>query len=173
MSCGLGFGCTKRHYLWYYIAVKKRLISAFILIAYSAILIRLLVFKMVSFRIGHLMFKFTGGGTGPANFVPFKTILPYLHGQKGLMIAIFELGGNIGLLVPIGFIVPLVYRKMTWQKSLAVAVAAGLAIEGMQVLLRVGIFDVDDVILNGLGVMIGYWVFATLAKWVRPRLKSA
>src|SRR4030095_5988316 len=28
-------------------------------------------------------------------------------------------------------------------------------------------FDIDDVILNGLGVMIGYWAFAILAKMER------
>jgi hypothetical protein len=35
--------------------------------------------------------------------------------------------------------------------------------------LRVGIFDIDDVILNALGVMIGYWAFTTLAQWIRSR----
>jgi glycopeptide antibiotics resistance protein len=45
---------------------------------------------------------------------------------------------------------------MTWRKSLALAVAVGLAIEGMEVVFRVGIFDIDDVILNALGVMLGY-----------------
>ena len=29
-----------------------------------------------------------------------------------------------------------------------------------------GIFDVDDVILNGFGVMIGYWAFLVLRKWI-------
>jgi hypothetical protein len=33
----------------------------------------------------------------------------------------------------------------------------------------VGIFDIDDVILNALGVMIGYWTFAILAKWMRSK----
>ena len=88
------------------------------------------------------------------------------------MIAIINLGGNIAFLVPIGFLVPFVYRKMTWQKSLALAVAVGLAIEGMEVVFRVGIFDIDDVILNALGTMIGYWVFTIFVKWVRPSLKS-
>ena len=47
---------------------------------------------------------------------------------------------------------------MTWQASLAIAVAVGLAMEGMQVVFRVGIFEVDDVILNAFGVIIGYWL---------------
>src|SRR5215470_10483826 len=130
--------------------MQKRLIPTFILIAYSAIVIKLLVFKNVLFKIGPLMFRFTTDA-GQANFVPFKTILPYLLGEKGRMIAVIELVGNIASLVPIGFLVPFVYRKMTWQKTLALAVATGLVTEGMQVIFRVGIFDIDDVILNGLG----------------------
>ena len=146
-----------------------QLIPACILLAYSAILIKVMVFKDVpTIRIGSLMLNFGGTDAGhPANFVPFKTILPYLLGEKGLIIAGINLVGNIALLVPIGFFAPFVYRNMTWRKSLALAVAAGLVIEGMQVVFRVGIFDIDDVILNGLGVMIGYWAFTILAKRVR------
>jgi glycopeptide antibiotics resistance protein len=151
--------------------MKKRLISTITLIAYSAILIKVMVFKdMPTIRIGQLMLNFAGTDAGHSpNFVPFKTILPYLLGYKGLIIAGVNLVGNVALLVPIGFLVPLVYRNMTWKKSIALAVAAGLSFEVMQTVLRVGIFDIDDVILNALGVMIGYWAFAILAKWVRSR----
>ena len=149
--------------------MRKRLLSTFLLIAYSAILIKVMVFKdLPTIRIGQLMLNFAGTESGhPANFVPFKTILPYLFGYKGLIIAGINLVGNVVLLVPIGFLVMLVYPNMTWKKSVALAVAAGLAIEVMQTVLRVGIFDIDDVILNALGVMIGYWAFVILAKWVR------
>jgi glycopeptide antibiotics resistance protein len=151
--------------------MKKHLVSTFILIVYITILIKVMVFKdMPTIRMGSLMLNFSGTDGGhPANLVPFKSILPYLLGDKGWIIAGANLVGNIAPLVPIGFLVLFVYRNMTWKKSLALAAAAGLAIEGMQVVLRVGIFDIDDVILNSLGVMIGYWTFAILAKWVRSK----
>ena len=154
--------------------MKKRLLSILILIAYSATLIKVLVFKDVPvIRIGSLMLNFGGTQEGPANFLPFKTILPYLLGEKGLIIAGLNIGGNIVLLLPIGFLVPFVYRNMTWKKCLALAVAAGLIIEGMQAVLHVGIFDIDDVILNGLGVIVGYWAFTILAKMERSvKLKT-
>ncbi len=138
--------------------VIKRLLVVVILIAYSAILIKVMVFKeMPLIRIGHLMINFGGSQhEGPANLVPFKTILPYLFGKKGWMIGLVSLVGNIVLLVPVGLLVPFVYRNITWKKALAIAFAAGLIIEGMQAILHVGIFDIDDIILNGLGVMIGY-----------------
>nr|WP_294869730.1 VanZ family protein [uncultured Pedobacter sp.] len=145
--------------------MKKHLISTFILIAYSAILIKVMVFKDVPLiRIGSLMIYFGGSQTGPANLVPFKTILVYLLGEKGLIIGGINLIGNIILLVPVGLLGPLAFPNITWKKMLALAVAAGFAIEGLQVILSVGIFDIDDVILNGLGVIIGYWAFTVLAK---------
>jgi glycopeptide antibiotics resistance protein len=150
--------------------MKKRLILIIFLIVYSATLIKVMVFKdLPLIRIGRLKFNFGGTHAGPANFVPFKTILPYLLGEKGLMIATINLVGNIVLLMPIGFLVPFIYRNIGWKKSLALGVAAGLAIEGMQALIRVGIFDIDDVILNGTGVMVGYWAFTIFTKKVRPK----
>jgi hypothetical protein len=55
------------------------------------------------------------------------------------------------------------------MQSLILAFASGLIIEIMQTILRVGIFDIDDVILNALGVMIGYWIFLVLTRWLRER----
>lgn len=149
--------------------MKKRLVVALILLLYTAILIKVMVFKDVpTIRIGQLMLNFGGTDTGHSpNFVPFKTILPYLFGFKGWIIAGINLLGNIVLLVPIGFLTPLIFPNMTWKKTLVLALASGIIIELMQVVLHVGIFDIDDVILNALGVIIGYSKFILLAKWMR------
>lgn len=150
--------------------MKRLLVSTFILLAYSTLLIKIMVLKDVPLiRVGILMLNFGGTQEGQANIVPFKTIVPYLLGANGLIIGGLNLIGNIILLVPFGFLVPLVYRNITWEKSLVIAGAAGFAIDGMQVLFRVGIFDIDDVILNAFGVMIGYWTFAILATWLRSK----
>jgi glycopeptide antibiotics resistance protein len=151
---------------------KTRLISALVLVAYSAFVVKLLVFKVELLRIGHLRFRFaTEAGEG--NFVPFRTILGYLRGEPLSLIALLNLAGNVGLFVPIGFLVALVYRGLRWPMCLALAVGLGLAIEGTQATLRVGIFDIDDVILNSLGIMIGYWAFAVLVRRGRPLAAGA
>ncbi len=151
--------------------MKKPLISTSVLIAYCAILIKVMVFKDIpTIRVGGLMLNFAGTNGGhPPNFVPFKTIVPYLLGDKGWIIAGVNLVGNIALLIPIGFLAPFVHRNMTWRASLALGAIAGLSIEVMQTVLRVGIFDIDDCVLNALGVLIGYAAFAILAKWIRAR----
>lgn len=131
-----------------------------ILFAYSAFLVNLIIFKNVPFiRIGQQRYNFGGGGqTGQGNFIPFKTILPYLQGEKGWLIGVLNLVGNVALFVPIGILIPLVVKKISWQKTAALAIAIGFVIESIQVLFRLGIFDIDDIILNGLGVMVGYLV---------------
>src|SRR5580765_871732 len=117
--------------------MKKHLTATFMLIAYCAILIKVMVFKDIpTIRIGSLMLNFAGTNGGhPPNFVPFKTIVPYLLGYHGWIIAGVNLVGNIALLVPIGLLAPFVYRRMTWKASLALGVAAGLCIEVMQTVL--------------------------------------
>jgi glycopeptide antibiotics resistance protein len=151
--------------------MKRHLISSLALVVYGAVLVKVMVFKDIPMiRVGQLMLNFGGTDVGHApNFVPFVTIVPYLLGHKGLLIAGINLVGNIVLLIPVGFLLPLVYRGMTWKKSLAVAAVVPLVIETMQTVLRVGIFDIDDVILNALGVMIGYWTFRFLSKWVQEK----
>jgi glycopeptide antibiotics resistance protein len=151
-------------------AMTVRLIATFVLLAYSAALVRLLVFKNVLIQIGTLRFRFDQE-VGQANFLPFKTISSYLFGDHGRLITVVNLIGNIALFAPIGFLVPLVYRKMTWQWSVALGLAAGLAIEGMEIGFHTGVFDIDDVMLNAIGVMLGYLAFSISAKRKRSRSK--
>lgn len=154
--------------------MRKRSIIAWALFAaYGLLLLDWMVFRNIPvIHLGHLTFRFGGADSGPANFVPFKTILLYLIGRRGFVASFFNLAGNIGLLVPWGFLANFAFGKMAWRSSLALSVATGLAIETLQALLHTGIFDVDDVILNGLGVMIGYWACIFVASWARSRTED-
>jgi glycopeptide antibiotics resistance protein len=151
--------------------MKRRIIPILILIAYCAILIDVMVFKNIPvIRIGPVLLNFGGTHEGPANLIPFKTILPYLMGEGGLIIGGLNIGGNIALLIPIGFLFPFVYQKMDWKKTIMLSIVSGLSIESTQVILKVGIFDIDDVILNAIGVIIGYWVYTFFPKilcWIK------
>ncbi|GGG66554.1 VanZ family protein [Edaphobacter dinghuensis] len=152
-------------------AKRTRWLAACALIAYSVILIRLVVFKAIPvIRIGHLRFRFAGPHTGPANLVPFKTIAPELIGHGNRLIDLVNLMGNIIPFMPIGLLAPLVFRSITWQKALALGVAIGLTFETMELIFRVGIFDVDDIMTNALGVLLGYAVFAMFKTPAQPRL---
>jgi len=149
-------------------AKRTRGLAACALIAYSAILIKFVVFKAVpTIHIGHLKLRLAGSYTGPGNFVPFKTIVPQFIGRGNHLMAMVNLIGNIIPFMPIGLLAPLVFRSISWQKALVLGVVTGLACEGMEVVFGVGIFDIDDVILNAFGVVIGYGTFVMFKR--QPR----
>ena len=152
--------------------MHKPWLPAVILALYTALLIKLLVFKIEMLRIGHLRFRFAPH-IGEANYVPFKSILFNLRGEPTWSIAILNLGGNIALFVPIGLLLPLVFRNLAWRVSLALALALGLAVEALEVGFHLGIFDIDDLILNSLGVVIGCWASRALVSRGRPRLRPS
>jgi glycopeptide antibiotics resistance protein len=148
--------------------VRKRILPIFLLVAYLVLVIKILVLKdLAMIRVGHMRFNFGGTQEGPANLIPFKTILYFLKGNNGLLIACINILGNIIALVPLGFLVPLVFQNINWKKSLALAIISGLAIEWTQLYLHIGIFDIDDVLLNGLGVMIGFWKFVMFSNFTK------
>ena len=156
--------------------MKKRIIPILLFLGYLFILIKILVLKdLAMVRVGHMRFNFGGTQDGPANLVPFKTILFYLQGHNGFLIAFINVIGNIIALVPFGFLVPFVFSKLNWKKIILIAFITGLTIELTQVILHIGIFDIDDVILNALGVMIGYWkfnIFSHFSKQTQAILKG-
>lgn len=152
-------------------ANRTRWLAAPVLVAYTAILIRFVVFKAIPvIRLGHIRLKFAGPHTGPANFIPFKTIGPQLVGRGNHLIDTVNLLGNIVPFLPIGLLAPLVFRSMSWTKALVLGVAIGLSFELMEAIFRVGIFDVDDILLNACGVIVGYGVFRVFQRLAQPRL---
>jgi glycopeptide antibiotics resistance protein len=152
---------------------RTRWLAASALIAYTAILIQFVVFKAIPIiRIGRLRFKFSHVHTGPGNFIPFKTIVPELVGGGNHLIAMVNLLGNILPFMPIGLLAPLVFRSVSWQKALLLGVVIGVSFEVMEVVFRVGIFDVDDVMLNAFGVMLGYGASVMLNRRLSSSVKT-
>ncbi len=100
------------------------------------------------------------------NYIPFKTIVYYLSGNPTWIVAKNNLIGNIAPFIPLGFFASLFYHHLlTWKHILAVAFVISVALESAQVLLRVGVFDIDDIILNVLGVIVGYGVYCGLHQY--------
>ncbi|MCA0989352.1 VanZ family protein [Guptibacillus algicola] len=79
--------------------------------------------------------------------------------------------GNILLFMPLGFLVPLVHRRC---RSLFVIAMIGFTISTMIELLQYfaaqRIFDIDDILLNGLGAVVGYGVYG-VCLWVYRKVK--
>lgn len=91
------------------------------------------------------------------NFIPFVT-------QDPLSIVL-----NVLLFIPFGILLPLTFYKMRkWTKVLLAGLIFITAVELMQLLFFGRTFDIDDLLSNLSGVIIGYGVF-----WLQShRLKS-
>jgi glycopeptide antibiotics resistance protein len=146
--------------------MKKLIIPLGLLVLYCVLLIEVLVLKSLPLiRVGHMMFNFGGTQDGPANLIPLKTILFYLSGRNGFLIAAINILGNIIALVPLGLLMPFVFSNINWNKTILLAIITGILIETTQAILHIGIFDIDDVLLNGLGVIIGFWMYTIYARF--------
>lgn len=100
-----------------------------------------------------------------ANFTPFKTILYFLSGVERKAIASENLLGNFVGFMPLGLLAPLLFEKVRSVKTMLVlSFLTSLAFELTQLVTGLGIFDVDDLILNTAGGVMGYLAFMLFNK---------
>lgn len=100
-------------------------------------------------------------GGREVNLVPFVRSLELLryYIRNGYWSAILvNFPGNIVMFLPIGFFAALLSDKPRWWKSVLITAALSAFIEFFQLFVARGT-DVDDLILNTLGGLCGYWVY--------------
>lgn len=135
-----------------------------VLCVYLMILTKLILFKyvMISDIDDHFKFIFEEVYWNSHNFVPFETIKTYLFYANNLNpnIRISNLAGNVIGFIPFGFLLPLIWRSFrSFTRITIAAFCLSLTFELLQLFFRFGSFDVDDLILNTAGGMIGYAPF--------------
>ena len=139
---------------------KKRLGRIFARIVFVLYLMVLAYFLFFSERYGR--------GEAQAyryNLKPFREIERYIHyrEQLGWEYFIVNIYGNILAFLPFGFFLPIISAAN--RKFFNVALYSfefSLGIELVQLSFQVGIFDVDDLIMNTIGGILGfilYWLF--------------
>ncbi|WP_339260734.1 VanZ family protein [Paenibacillus sp. FSL R5-0713] len=93
------------------------------------------------------------------NLVPFETIRPLLLERERYHTDAWvkNLFGNIVLFIPLGIWIPWLFRRCrSFLTFTSTVVLLLLGVEVIQLITRVGSFDVDDIILNTVGAWIGY-----------------
>lgn len=95
-------------------------------------------------------------GLGSANFIPFRTIKMYIDYAYKLN-SLENLAGNVLVFVPLGFFLPLMSEELQQFSEMFLNVFTFvLGIEVFQLFSAFGAFDVDDILLNCLGAVIGF-----------------
>jgi glycopeptide antibiotics resistance protein len=96
------------------------------------------------------------------NLVLFREIRRFWVNRAtlGFRVMFENIFGNFLGFIPFGFLLPVFFKKMRSFALISfLSFDFTLMIELVQLVFRVGIFDVDDILLNTLGGMAGYLLF--------------
>lgn len=113
------------------------------------------------------------------NIIPFHTIKHILKYSLSLHVKLVQIGGNILLLMPMAFYMLLVKEELRkFVKIFGFVILTSVSIELIQFI--IGLItrynyrniDIDDVILNTIGGIIGYIIFYIINKLFPKIIKS-
>lgn len=95
------------------------------------------------------------------NLELFKEIRRFIvyREQLGVFAVFSNLFGNILIFLPFGFFISMAGKTRGFFKTLFYSLALSLCVEVLQLVTRVGSFDVDDILLNTVGGVLGYIIF--------------
>lgn len=130
---------------------KKYYLYSMLCAIYLAILVYFLFFAEG--------FRESVSGAYHYNFIPFREITRYIAYRRtiGYERTFINLAGNIIAFMPLGFFLPhLSKRKLNFWTVSLMGMEISVLVEVIQLFSRVGCCDVDDVILNTIGGMLGY-----------------
>lgn len=142
-------------------------------IMYALFVIYIIVlFKITIFRYPNMIYNFLDGysyGARNLNTNIFETIDRYFTfmSNGGFLIGLSNLLGNVILFIPLGFMVPVLFPKMdNIIKIVLLAIVLSCSIEVFQYIFSIGATDVDDVILNTIGAIVGYLIYIVCMKFL-------
>ena len=135
-----------------------------------AVIIRFTFFPMskVDGRVQPLIFDIATAFPFRVNLLPLVNLFDY-DSKRDLLLNVI---GNVAMFIPSGIVLPMIYKRLdTFVKVLLAGGGISLCIEIIQLPFRVRATDIDDFILNTVGVILGYGIYA-LIRYVRRIKKS-
>ena len=127
---------------------------------------KVLFLLYVGFLIYFLFLAEWYGRTGVSeeyryNLELFREIKRFIiyRDQLGAFAVFANLAGNILIFVPYGVFISMASRSRGFFKTLFFSMGLSLCVEITQLFSRVGSFDVDDILLNTVGGVVGYIIF--------------
>lgn len=140
--------------------IRGRIISRIVLIIYLCVLIRLIIFKYPIPVLRGIMDEWelsnAKAGVSTANLTLFKSIRMYIR-YYGRINGFDNLFGNVLAFMPLGIMIPVSFPEVNrWWMILLHSFWLSLCIELFQLVSHFGAFDVDDILLNTLGSLLGF-----------------
>lgn len=103
------------------------------------------------------------------NLVPFRTLSIYLS-NLGSWFWMRNLLGNLALLLPLGLLGPIALPTLDrWWRIALLALLVSTAIELIQLAVPDRSADIDDVIVNVAGALLGYCILGVVRPLIARR----
>ncbi|CEJ71183.1 VanZ like family protein [Chryseobacterium oranimense G311] len=99
---------------------------------------------------------------------PVLSTIKFIHNTIELKYIVIIVFGNIIMFMPFGFLGWILPGLKDLKALLYTFVSSIIIVEALQYFTRMGIFEVDDIILNTFGVYLG-WL---LREFIEKRFKS-
>ncbi len=113
-------------------------------------------------------FQDIDGSWATSNFLPFREMFRYTFGSR---LFIKNVLGNMLMFIPYGFFSSYFLKEKNIFIIFFLTAVVSFTIEYIQ--LQIGrVFDIDDIILNVLGGLIGYFIYILLIKIKEIFIKS-
>ena len=127
-------------------------------------------FKGSFYELSDRVNSYSMQGSINYNLIPFRSMSAQIEYITQWW-ALKNLLGNIIPFIPFGFLLPTAYKKFSSTINVfSAGLASVLFIEIFQFFTKLGSFDVDDIILNMIGIVCGYLMFLAVDRiFVRER----
>ena len=129
---------------------KKKTVCLILFIVYILIVLKLTIFR---FAVNY---------DEPQLNLTFFTDLIYVYKNAGVIEFLRLFLGNIGWFIPFGFLLPMLLKKKSVLKVAILGLVFSFSIEVSQFIFRKGIAELDDLVLNTLGAVIGYILYTII-----------
>jgi glycopeptide antibiotics resistance protein len=100
------------------------------------------------------------------NLIPFQVFVDtynIVFAYRYIDYFIINFLGNIVMFMPVGFFLPLLWDKASLKKTVLIGFFSSLFIELCQLPFVRGT-DIDDLWMNTLGVLLGFWIYRSVNK---------
>ena len=131
-----------------------------------AVIIRLVFFprELLESHIQPLIFDFATAFPFRINIVPLVRLFDFNNTRD----IIWNVIGNTAMFIPSGILLPIAYKKLDrFWKVVATGALISLCIELLQLPFPSRASDIDDLLLNTLGVAVGYGIDAIVKQLKR------
>src|SRR5690554_1163807 len=99
------------------------------------------------------------------NLIPFKSIIEFVLNSANARAFWVNIVGNIVSFLPMGFFLPIVISGLNKiVRTTVVVLLISTIIEINQFIFKVGVFDLDDIILNTIGGLMGFCIYRFVRK---------